>query len=77
MALRWCYHVDDPNFIRRHTRLTESGLSITEWKPLTGTLPPLNTSQWMEEFDKYKNTDQFRFIHADFSLSDFKSIFLW
>lgn len=59
------------------TRLTESGLSITEWKPITGTLPPLNTAEWQVEFDKYKNTDQFRYIHADFTLSDFKSIFFW
>lgn len=59
------------------TRLTESGLSITEWNPITGILPPLNVNQWMEEFNKYKHTDQFRFIHADFSLSDFKSIFFW
>lgn len=59
------------------TRLTESGLSITEWNPITGALPPLNTAQWQSEFDKYKGTDQFRFIHADFSLSDFKGIFFW
>ncbi|MEO6290507.1 MAG: COX15/CtaA family protein [Ginsengibacter sp.] len=59
------------------TRLTESGLSITEWNPVTGALPPLNTAQWVEEFEKYKHTDQFRFIHADFSLSDFKFIFFW
>ena len=59
------------------TRLTESGLSITEWKPLTGALPPLNTADWQTEFDKYKNTDQFRYIHADFTLSDFKHIFFW
>lgn len=59
------------------TRLTESGLSITEWNPITGALPPLNLHQWQIEFDKYKNTDQFRYIHADFSLSDFKSIFFW
>ena len=59
------------------TRLTESGLSITEWKPVTGALPPLNTAEWQVEFDKYKNTDQFRYIHADFTLSDFKSIFFW
>lgn len=59
------------------TRLTESGLSITEWNPITGALPPLNTAQWQAEFAKYKGTDQFRYIHADFSLSDFKSIFFW
>nr|MDQ6890836.1 COX15/CtaA family protein [Bacteroidota bacterium] len=59
------------------TRLTESGLSITEWKPITGMLPPMNVNEWMAEFNKYKHTDQFRFIHADFTLSDFKSIFFW
>ncbi|MEO8853719.1 MAG: COX15/CtaA family protein [Ginsengibacter sp.] len=59
------------------TRLTESGLSITEWNPITGALPPLNNTQWQVEFDRYKVTDQFRYIHADFSLSDFKKIFFW
>lgn len=59
------------------TRLTESGLSITEWKPITGTLPPLNETQWMAEFDKYRNTDQFKYVHQHFSLSDFKFIFFW
>lgn len=59
------------------TRLTESGLSITEWNPITGALPPLNHAEWMTEFSKYKGTDQFRHIHADFSLSDFKGIFFW
>ncbi len=59
------------------TRLTESGLSITEWNPITGALPPLHLSQWQAEFEKYKHTDQFRYIHADFSLSNFKFIFFW
>ena len=59
------------------TRLTESGLSITEWNPITGALPPLSHAQWETEFAKYKGTDQFRYIHADFSLSDFKTIFFW
>lgn len=59
------------------TRLTESGLSITEWKPITGTLPPLNDAAWQAEFDKYKVTDQFKYVHQDFSLSDFKFIFFW
>ncbi len=59
------------------TRLTESGLSITEWKPITGSLPPLNQADWQAEFDKYKNTAQFRYIHADFTLGDFKKIFFW
>lgn len=59
------------------TRLTESGLSITEWKPITGMLPPLNEKAWMLEFDKYRNTDQFKYVHQYFSLSDFKFIFFW
>lgn len=59
------------------TRLTESGLSITEWKPITGALPPLNQAEWITEFDKYKTTDQFKYVHQDFSLSEFKYIFFW
>lgn len=59
------------------TRLTESGLSITEWKPITGTLPPLNDIAWQAEFDKYKITDQFKYVHQNFNLSEFKSIFFW
>jgi heme a synthase len=59
------------------TRLTESGLSITEWKPITGMLPPLNDGAWQAEFDKYKLTDQFKYVHSGFSLSDFKFIFFW
>lgn len=59
------------------TRLTESGLSITEWKPLTGTLPPMNDAAWQTEFDKYKLTDQFKYVHQDFRLSQFKMIFFW
>ena len=42
------------------TRLTESGLSITEWRPITGILPPLSHSEWMVEFDKYKETPEFK-----------------
>ncbi len=59
------------------TRLTQSGLSITEWNPIMGVIPPLNTHQWMMEFDKYKHTDQFRYVNSDFALSDFKYIFFW
>ncbi len=59
------------------TRLTESGLSITEWKPITGSLPPLNNAAWQVEFDKYKGTDQFKFVHQYFTLSEFKFIFFW
>ena len=59
------------------TRLTESGLSITEWKPITGILPPMDTLSWQAEFDKYKLTDQFRYVHVYFTLEDFKFIFFW
>lgn len=59
------------------TRLTGSGLSITEWNVITGTLPPLNEQQWITEFDKYKQTQQFLLLNADFSLHDFKFIFFW
>lgn len=59
------------------TRLTESGLSITEWKPITGMLPPLSDSAWAAEFQKYQHTDQFRYVHQSFSLGDFKFIFFW
>jgi cytochrome c oxidase assembly protein subunit 15 len=59
------------------TRLTESGLSITEWKPITGALPPLNDAAWQQEFAKYRGTDQFKYVHQHFSLNDFKYIFFW
>jgi heme a synthase len=59
------------------TRLTESGLSITEWQPVTGVLPPLNETQWTAEFEKYKAIPQYRAIHADMTLGQFKYIFYW
>ena len=59
------------------TRLTGSGLSITEWNVVTGTLPPLNDSQWQAEFFKYQHTPQFRLLNSEFSLADFKFIFFW
>ncbi|KTW30774.1 hypothetical protein T552_00486 [Pneumocystis carinii B80] len=57
------------------TRLTESGLSITEWKPITGILPPLSHEEWVSEFEKYKVTPEFEFINKDISLSHFKFIY--
>lgn len=59
------------------TRLTGSGLSITEWNVVTGALPPLSEEKWLQEFAKYKATPQFRFLNMDFTLSDFKFIFFW
>ena len=59
------------------TRLTGSGLSITEWNVVTGTLPPMSEQQWMVEFEKYKQTPQFNLLNFDFTLKDFKFIFFW
>src|SRR5690348_7588017 len=59
------------------TRLTESGLSIVEWKPVTGTLPPLNEAQWVQAFEGYKAIPQYRELNAGMSLSEFKTIFWW
>ncbi len=59
------------------TRLTESGLSITEWKPLSGAMPPLNDADWQAEFEKYQDSPQFEQIFADISMADFKFIYFW
>ena len=59
------------------TRLTESGLSITEWKPVSGMLPPLSAQAWDQEFDAYKKIPQYREMNAGMSLSEFKTIFWW
>ena len=59
------------------TRLTESGLSIVEWKPVTGTLPPLNEAQWQQAFEGYKAIPQYRELNAGMSLHEFKTIFWW
>ena len=59
------------------TRLTESGLSITEWKPITGAIPPLTEAQWMREFELYKRIPEYQQINRGMSLEDFKNIFFW
>ena len=59
------------------TRLTGSGLSITEWNVVTGTFPPTNNQLWLLEFDKYKLTPQYNLLNFDFTLQDFKKIFFW
>lgn len=59
------------------TRLTESGLSITEWKPISGVLPPMSDAAWATEFEHYKAIPQYRAIHADMDLASFKTIFFW
>jgi cytochrome c oxidase assembly protein subunit 15 len=59
------------------TRLTWSGLSITEWQPVTGIVPPLSQADWQAEFAKYQQTSQYRLLNSGMSLADFKYIFLW
>ncbi|HRP68928.1 MAG TPA: COX15/CtaA family protein [Turneriella sp.] len=59
------------------TRLTRSGLSIVEWKPISGTLPPLNDTEWNIEFSKYQETPEYKIINHKMTLSEFKDIFWW
>ena len=59
------------------TRLTESGLSITQWKPVTGVIPPLNEADWREEFQRYQQIPQFARLNSDMTLEGFKTIFWW
>jgi cytochrome c oxidase assembly protein subunit 15 len=59
------------------TRLTESGLSIVEWQPVAGTLPPLSEAQWQAQFDKYKTIPQYQTLNPGMSLAAFKTIFWW
>jgi len=59
------------------TRLTHSGLSIVEWQPLLGTLPPLDDAQWAETFEKYKLTPEFKLRNHDMDVAGFKTIFWW
>jgi cytochrome c oxidase assembly protein subunit 15 len=59
------------------TRLTDSGLSITEWKPVTGALPPLSVQGWAEEFAKYKTIPEYTKINKGMSLAEFKAIYWW
>ena len=59
------------------TRLTESGLSIVEWKPVTGIVPPLDAAAWQAEFDKYQAIPQYRELNHGMSLDEFKTIYWW
>jgi len=59
------------------TRLTESGLSITEWKPISGAIPPLNDNDWTNEFEKYKQIPEYQIINNGMSLNAFKFIYFW
>ncbi|RYE26386.1 MAG: heme A synthase [Sphingobacteriales bacterium] len=59
------------------TRLTGSGLSITEWKPIMGALPPMGDAEWNHAFDGYKQIAQYKYLNSHFELDDFKFIFFW
>ena len=59
------------------TRLTDSGLSMVDWRPLLGSIPPLNNLQWIEVFEKYKLSPEFLYVNKSMTLEDFKYIFWW
>ncbi|BCW89135.1 Heme A synthase [Alphaproteobacteria bacterium SO-S41] len=59
------------------TRLTESGLSITEWKPISGVIPPLSDADWQAELEKYRSTTQYQVVNQGMSVEQFKTIFWW
>ena len=59
------------------TRLTGSGLSITQWKPISGVLPPLGEAQWQAEFARYREIPQFRYVNPDMGLAQFQFIYFW
>jgi len=59
------------------TRLTNSGLSITEWNPIHGVIPPLNDAEWQEEFARYKQIPEYKVLNRDMDLAGFKYIFWW
>ena len=59
------------------TRLTHSGLSIVEWQPIVGAIPPLNDAQWEAAFEKYRQTPEFRLRNHDMTVAGFKGIFWW
>ena len=59
------------------TRLTDSGLSMVDWRPLMGAIPPLSEQQWLEVFEQYKQYPEYQKVNAGMSLSEFKFIFFW
>ena len=59
------------------TRLTDSGLSIVEWKPITGMIPPFSSEGWIVEFEKYKNIPEFKLVNFDITMEEFKFIYWW
>ncbi|PLW76699.1 COX15/CtaA family protein [Cohaesibacter celericrescens] len=81
MVRSWLYFVAFLVFVMvivgGATRLTDSGLSITEWKPIHGAIPPLNVTEWTEEFEKYKQIPEYTQVNKGMSLDEFKMIFWW
>jgi cytochrome c oxidase assembly protein subunit 15 len=59
------------------TRLTDSGLSMVDWKPIMGAIPPITETEWLKAFSDYKNYPEYQKINSDMTLSEFKSIFFW
>ena len=59
------------------TRLTDSGLSITEWKPLLGAIPPMTEAQWLEAFQKYQMIPEYHLVNKGMSLGEFEFIYWW
>ncbi|TAH33776.1 MAG: heme A synthase [Alphaproteobacteria bacterium] len=59
------------------TRLTESGLSITQWKPVTGIIPPLNDAEWQAEFSLYQQIPEYQLVHKGMTLDEYKNIYFW
>ena len=59
------------------TRLTESGLSITDWNPVMGTVPPLTDADWGKAFDSYRQIPQYQILHSGMTLDEFKHIYFW
>lgn len=72
-----CFMVFAMVIVGGATRLTDSGLSITEWKPIHGMIPPLNVAEWLEEFEKYKLIPEYSQINEGMSLAQFKFIYWW
>ena len=81
LLIRWLYTVAAHVFliviVGGITRLTESGLSITEWKPVSGIIPPLNEADWLAELEKYRQIPEYQLINKGMSLADFKIIYFW
>ncbi len=75
--LTGCFLIAAMVIIGGITRLTQSGLSMVEWKLIMGSVPPLNESQWQDIFDKYKAFPEYMIVNKHFTLEEFKSIFWW